>query len=147
MNKNEVKQTLMAVSFNSIKDLLLENKTDEAQVIVETLTTLLKEIDSLDDKDLSQEVGFKIGDFVTLDDPDNRNIINISSYRDIGYLDNVYKVKSIDNHCIYLKSIKNRYEASGIVVGLPWHNTDEMKRITKLNIKSPFVVMEMCDRD
>lgn len=143
MNKKEVKQTLLVVSFNKIKDLISDNKINEAQVVVELLNAQLKEIDNSYNEDMS----FKIGDFVTLDDPNNRAAIDINSYKDICYLDNVYKVKDIDRHCIYLRSIRNRYEASGKTIGLLWHNPDEIKRMTKLHFKNHFVVTELYNKD
>ncbi len=140
MNKKEIKQTLITVSFNKIRDLILEDKINESQAVVEALAAQLKEIDN---SYINEDASFAIGDFVTLDDPDEREVININSYRDIGYLNNVYKVKQIENQYIYLKAIKDRNNEVGTVIVLPWRNQKAMKRVTKLNINSPSIVMSL----
>jgi hypothetical protein len=134
MNKKEVKQILLTVSFNKIKDLILADKTDEAQAALEMLTAQLKEIDN----SCREKISLEAGDFVTLDDPKHREIIDINSYRDVGYLNNVYVITSIDkNYHIHLSAIKNRDGASGYEITLS--REEEVERITKLNIKSPSV--------
>ena len=140
MNKKEIKQTLITVSFNKIRDLILEDKINESQAVVEALAAQLKEIDN---SYINEDASFAIGDFVTLDDPDEREVININSYRDIGYLNNVYKVKQIENQYIYLKAIKDRNNEVGNTIVLPWRNQKAMKRVTKLNINSPSIVMSL----
>ena len=140
MNKKEIKQTLITVSFNKIRDLILEDKINESQAVIEALAAQLKEIDN---SYINEDASFAIGDFVTLDDPDEREVININSYRDIGYLNNVYKVKQIENQYIYLKAIKDRNNEVGNTIVLPWRNQKAMKRVTKLNINSPSIVMSL----
>jgi len=140
MNKKEIKQTLITTSFNKIRDLILEDKINESQAVVEALAAQLKEIDN---SYINEDASFAIGDFVTLDDPDEREVININSYRDIGYLNNVYKVKQIENQYIYLKAIKDRNNEVGNTIVLPWRNQKAMKRVTKLNINSPSIVMSL----
>ena len=140
MNKKEIKQTLITTSFNKIRDLILEDKINESQAVIEALAAQLKEIDN---KYINEDASFAIGDFVTLDDPDEREVININSYRDIGYLNNVYKVKQIENQYIYLKAIKDRNNEVGNTIVLPWRNQKAMKRVTKLNINSPSIVMSL----
>jgi len=140
MNKKEIKQTLITTSFNKIRDLILEDKINESQAVIEALAAQLKEIDN---SYINEDASFAIGDFVTLDDPDEREVININSYRDIGYLNNVYKVKQIENQYIYLKAIKDRNNEVGNTIVLPWRNQKAMKRVTKLNINSPSIVMSL----
>lgn len=140
MNKKEIKQTLITASFNKIRDLILEDKINESQAVIEALAAQLKEIDN---SYINEDASFAIGDFVTLDDPDEREVININSYRDIGYLNNVYKVKQIENQYIYLKAIKDRNNEVGNTIVLPWRNQKAMKRVTKLNINSPSIVMSL----
>ena len=141
MNKKEVKQKLLIVSFNKIKDLILVDKIDEAQAALEMLTAQLKEIDNIYPS--IEAISFDIGNFVTLDDPEAREVIDINSYRDICYLDNIYKITDMDDHYIYLIAIKNRDGASGTKTALLWHSPKEMERMAKLNIKSPSVKADL----
>ena len=46
MNKEDIKQKLLSVSLDKIKDLLLDNKINEAQAVLEIIDAQLKEIDS-----------------------------------------------------------------------------------------------------
>ena len=138
MNKKKVKQTLLTTSINKIKDLILEDKVDESQAIVETLAAQLKEVDKI--YSYIDGMIFEVGDFVTLDDPEAREVININSYRDIGYLNNVYTIIDTYDHYTFLIAIKDRDEVIGHKVVL---SPKEAERMTKLNIKNSSVASSL----
>lgn len=122
MNKAEIKQKLLTVSLDKIKDLLLENKISEAQAALEIIGAQLKEIDN------NEDIPFKVGDYVTVDHPARPVELDIYRNKEIMSLDNIYKVVGIDKGYILLEPIKNR----DILPKVLWHKTD-VNRITKLN--------------
>ena len=123
MNKEDIKQKLLSVSLDKIKDLLLDNKISEAQAVLEIIDAQLKEIDSN-----NEDIPFKAGDYVTVDHPSLPLEIDIYRNKELMSLDNIYKVVGIDKGYILLEPIKNR----DIIPKVFWDKT-EVNRITKLN--------------
>ena len=138
-SKNEVKQLLITVSFNRVKDLILANKINEAQVIVETLNTQLKEVDTLFDEDMS----FAVGDFVTLDDPKCRRTIDINNYEDMYYLNNIYEITELDKRYVYLRVVKSRESAPGMGMAITLQDPKETNRMTKLIIRNSSIASDL----
>lgn len=90
----DIIQQILRIGYNKVNNYLLDNKVNEATVINEFLTDLIKEInpqkeeESLQiEKDRNSE--FNIGDYITFDNPASKYI---ESSSDIRKLNTLYKV-------------------------------------------------------